>query len=197
MTLQHASDLRALDSLSTTPSFSRPFWFAAADETRGVESCCLSSRNVNMSDWWNVWRVSEPACTIIITDTLNESKAVYLSKAYILKCHNNRTYLCYTRKYSLNIMSADMIPHGNCRTVNWLKKIRLNPFSFFFFFKPRLLPTTKNNYFSQLPRHNWLLLFYLIYVRIIITVIILDYFMHNKWTQTVCGVISMWGYVPR
>ena len=68
--------------------------------------------------------------------------------------------------------------------------------SSFFFFKPRLLSTTKNNYFSQLPRYNWLLLFYLIYVRIIITVIILDYFMHNKWTQTVCGVISMLGYVP-
>lgn len=64
-----------------------------------------------------------------------------------------------------------------------------------FFFEPRL-STTKNNYFSQLLRYNWLLLFYLIYVRIIITVIILDYFMHNKWAQTVCGVISMLGYVP-
>lgn len=56
--------------------------------------------------------------------------------------------------------------------------------------------TTKNNYFSQLLSHNWLPLFNLIYVHIIITVIILDYFMHNKWSQTVCGVISMLGYVP-
>lgn len=29
-----------------------------------------------------------------------------------------------------------------------------------------------------------------------ITVIILDYFMHNKWIQTVGGVISMLVYEP-
>lgn len=46
--------------------------------------------------------------------------------------------------------------------------------------------------------HNWLPLFYLIIcVRIIIAVITLDYFMHNKQIQTVCRVISMLGYVPR
>lgn len=65
------------------------------------------------------------------------------------------------------------------------------------FSEARLFSTTKNNYFLQLLRHNRLPLFYLIYVCIIITVIILDYFMHNKWTQTVCAVISMLGYVAR
>lgn len=71
---------------------------------------------------------------------------------------------------------------------NRRKKSRLNPHFF---------SQTKTNYFPQLPLNNWLLLFYLICVRIIITVIILDYFMHNKWTHTVCGVISMLGDVPR
>lgn len=58
-------------------------------------------------------------------------------------------------------------------------------------------PIQKNNYFSQLSGSNWLLLFYLICVHIIITLILLDYFMHNKWSQTEWGVISMLGYVPR